>query len=310
MQVLFDDDLVEAGIALGTTGRLAGLPDGQLRRFHAQREPCYEIPDPDQQSAAFARVHQEWFTAWGLRRRLEEPVSAFPVLPDALVALVFRRSRGRHDEGAELYLDEQGSRRGVVALRPDRLAAPPVLTRFLHHELAHLADMVSPAFGYSADLAHTGHTPSQLRLVRERYRLLWAISIDGRLAARDLPGQAGAAHRRAEFDRAFAFLSLERRAEVFAGLWDGRMATHQDLLALASDPRELHGCHDPIPGAACPLCGFAAFSWAGSGDLRPDALARVQAEFPSWHPDEPICARCAEIYNAVSGLEYPATVCL
>jgi hypothetical protein len=33
--------------------------------------------------------------------------------------------------------------------------------------------MVDERFGYSPDLSAAGQTTSQLRLVRERYRLLW-----------------------------------------------------------------------------------------------------------------------------------------
>lgn len=310
MQFLFDDDLVEGVVQLCAAGGRPGLAALQVRRFHAERERCYRVIDPDERATAFARVHLAWFTEWGLERCLTAIVGRFPLLDDALAALAFRKARGKHDEGADLYADAAGLRRGIVALRPERFAEDAALSRFLHHELAHLADMVDPSFGYSPELGTAGETASQLRLVRERYRLLWAVSIDGRLQARGLETVADEAQRRREFDRGFAFLPGTRRAELFAALRSGRLAQHRGLLELAADPRGLQGSHAPVPGAACPLCGFATFQWTDASGLRPEARERMRAEFPTWCEDEPVCARCAEMYNAVAGLEYPKTVCL
>jgi hypothetical protein len=310
MKLLFDDDLIEGVVQLCATGKRAGIAPLQVRRFHAERERCYQVLDPDERATAFARVQLSWFQEWGLEKLLVSVVSRFPGLEPTLAALAFRKARGKTDEGAELYGDAQGQRRGIVALRPDRFGEDAALTRFLHHELAHLADMVDEGFGYSPDLAQTGQTAPQQRLVRERYRLLWAVSIDGRLTVRSLDSVADATQRRSEFDRGFAFLPEARRAELFAALWSGRMATHRGLLELAADPRGLQGTTAPLPGASCPLCGFAAFEWTDASRLRPAARERIRAEFPAWRDGEAVCARCAEIYDAVTGQEYPATVCL
>lgn len=310
MELLFDDDLVEAAVFLVATGRGLEVPAAQVRRFHAERERCYAVLDPDARQAAFARVHLEWFREWGLVRPLEAAVGQFPLLAEHLVALAFRKARTHGEEGAELYTDAEGRRRGVLALRPERFAVAGDLVPLLHHELAHLADMVDPRFGYSPDLSQAGHTASQQRLVRERYRLLWSVSIDARLTQRGLETVADEARRRGEFERAFAFLPEARRAELFAALWSGRVASHAALLELASDPRGLQGRQAPVPGAPCPLCGFAAFQWTEPAALSTAARARIRAEFPGWREDEPVCARCAEMYEATVGQTYPPTTCL
>lgn len=310
MQTLFEDEWVEAVVGLCAAGRFAGATPEDVRRYHVDRERCYAEPDPDRRAAAFVRVHLDWFARWGLRQRLDDALARFPALAETLEAMVFRQARGGHDEGAELYRDPGGRRRGVIALRPDRMVTEPVLVGFLNHELAHLTDMVSPAYGYSASLRTPGQTASQERLVRDRYRLLWNIRVDGALHRRSLPGLAGPEARRAEFERAFRFLPDPRREALFGSLWSGALATHAELLAVAADPRELRSAREPVPGAPCPLCGFAAFRWARADDLRPEARARVREDFPRWDLQEPLCARCAEIYDAVSGAEYPSTVCL
>jgi hypothetical protein len=310
MQLLFEDDLVEGVVQWCAAGKRPGIPSLQIPRFHAERERCYRVLDPDERAAAFARAQLNWFGEWGLGSRLGFAAERFPVLAPALTALAFRKARGRNDEGAELYCDAEGWRRGIVALRPERFAEDASLTGFLHHELAHLADMVDAAFGYSPELGHLGQTVSQQRLTRERYRLLWAVSIDGRLTRRGLETVADESQRRREFDRGFAFLTEAHRAEQFTALWSGRLARHERLLEMAADPRGLQGSHAPVPGAPCPLCGFATFQWTETHALPPAASERIRAEFPAWQPGDPVCARCAEMYEAVVGFEYPATVCL
>ncbi|MCL4181311.1 MAG: hypothetical protein KJ072_26675 [Verrucomicrobia bacterium] len=310
MTLLFDDDLIEGVVQLGVIGRWPAIPALQIRRFHAERERCYGILDPDDRATAFARLQLSWFQEWGFGERLGEIAAHFAILSDALAALVFRKARGRNDEAAELYRDPEGQWRGIVALRPERFADDSALKRFLHHELAHLADMVNPEFGYSPELGQTGQTPSQLRLTRERYRLLWAVSIDGRLIQRGLETTTDQVQRRQEFNRGFAFLPAERREELFEALWSGRLAQHLPLLELAADPRGLQGRHAPVPGAACPLCGFATFQWTEIDRLRTAARERMHADFPGWSDGESVCARCAEMYDAITGLEYPSTVVL
>jgi hypothetical protein len=268
------------------------------------------VLDPDDRAAAFARVHANWFREWGLASILGSAAGRFAVLRQALTALAFRKARGRNDEEAELYRDAEGQCRGIVALRSERFSDDLVLTPLLHHELAHLADMVDERFGYSPDLAPLGQTVSQQRLTRERYRVLWDLSIDGRLTQRGLATVAGAAQRRQELDRGFAFLPEDRRLDLFAALWGGQLARHNDLLQIASDPRGLHHRHTPVPGGTCRLCGFAAFHWTDPATLRPEATKRIRSEFPGWTETESVCARCAEIYESVTGVEYPATVCL
>lgn len=134
--------------------------------------------------------------------------------------------------------------------------------------------------------------------------------MDGRLHRRGLSPLADADRRRNKFERAFAFLPEARRAELFTALWTGALSTHAALLEFAADPRDFREVHAPVPGARCPLCGFAAFTWADPREPRPAAAARIQAEFPAWRADDALCARCAEIHQSITGPEYPATVCL
>lgn len=297
MQLRYDEELVEAAVFLCASGRRSGIPALQIRRFHAEREKLYRILDPDARNAAFFKLHLDWFREWGLEQALLDLVNEFPLLRRELALMAFRKARSRAEEGAELFVSAETGRNAVVALLPERLAADADLQPFLRHELAHLHDMLDPAFGYSPEIPAPGLDRARERLIRERYRLLWNITVDGRLSrAGRLPPRAEQAHRLA-FDRAFDFWPEPRRNEVFQQLWTNPQPRHADLLALASDPRQARQASQPEPGAPCPLCGFPTFAWAEAQRLTDAVRAAIQAEFPHWTPDRGACARCAEIYR-------------
>src|SRR5262249_376362 len=138
---------------------------------------------------------------------------------------------------------------------------------------------------------------AQQRLTRERYRLLWDITIDGRLAAVSRAAASGLERHRAAFDRAFGFWADEKRNQVFFSLRGDPQPRHNDLLAVASDPRDLKAAHEPTPGAPCPLCGFPTFAWADTPVMSAQTTAAIQAEFPDWLPEQGVCKRCGEIYR-------------
>jgi hypothetical protein len=301
MKLLFDEDLVEAVVFLCASGKRKGAPSLQIRRFHAEREKLYAILDPDERNSAFFDLHLEWFREWKIEQFLREATRPFPLLNSALSALAFRKARARTDEGAELFVNAEREQNAVVAIRPGKFESDEALRCFLNHELMHTSDMVDPAFGYSPDLGLTSTVRANERLVRERYRLLWDITIDGRLSCRALPAEASRERRWSEFDRAFAFWPEHKRQATFHSLGVAQ-PRHSDILALASDPRDLHGAQEALPGAPCPLCGFSTFDWSNASALVPQVIAAVRADFPSWTPAHGACARCADVYRAASKL--------
>ena len=336
MQLRYEDAFVEGAVFGRANLRRNGPPSLQIRRFHAAREKLYSILDSDERNAAFFRLHLEWFREWGLERQLIEVADEFPRLRTALSALVFRTARGRNDEGAELYVNtvtQAFSRHGgtgsgdfpvarlsaglespvnqqarkpalqtaVVALRVQRLDDANDLTCFLRHEFTHVDDMVNPEFGYSPQLALTGQNVAQQRVAGERYRLLWDITIDGRLAAAGRATTENRQRHREMFDRAFSFWTNDKREIVFSMLWQNKDSRHAELLAIASDPRDLRAAQAPVPGGQCPLCGFATFDWADAAQLEERTTEAILQEFPNWTIDQGVCGRCVQIYRVVGG---------
>jgi hypothetical protein len=297
MHLRYEEDFVEEAVLLCARGRRKGASSLHVARFHYEREKLYQILDPDERNAAFFRLHLEWFREWGLETSLTGLLDEFPFLPKALDVLAFRKSRGKNDDGTELYVNEAGNRSGVVALRPERLARDQQLRAFLRHELTHLQDMVDPAFGYRPELPLAGAFVSQHRAAQERYRLLWDVTIDGRLTSGLRDTVATKDQRLAEFAAAFAFWPEAKQRETFEALWSNSAPTHQMLVELVCDPRQAQANVGPRPGAPCPLCGFPTFAWATAASLSERAMSSIRSEYPHWTPEQGACARCSEIYR-------------
>jgi hypothetical protein len=297
MHLRYDEDFVEEAVRLCTAGHRKGIAPLQITRFNREREKLYEILDPDERNAAFFALHLEWFREWGLEKLLTEALNEFLSLPRSLNILAFRKSRGKNDEGAELYVNEAGDRSGVVAIRPERFAREAELNGFLRHELAHLHDMVDPAFGYLPELPTFVSSINQNRLVRERYRTLWDVSIDGRLTLAGKRTMTTRDQRWSEFTAVFSFWPDTRQQEVFELLWNNPAPIHQVLVDLVCDPRQLKTTAGPQPGGPCPLCGFPTFAWASVAYLTQSTMNAIRSEFPHWTPEQGACARCSEIYR-------------
>lgn len=297
MRLSYEEDFVEGAVLLCASGRDRSVSSLLIRRFHREREKLYEILDSDERNTAFFRFHLEWFREWGLETLLIAPLNEFPGLPEALNILAFRKSHGKDEEGTELYVNETGERTGVVALRPQFLVMKTNVDAFLRHELMHLQDMLAPAFGYVPELPVSGPSLNQSRLARERYRLLWDVSIDGRLTLSGRNTVATKEQRWTEFTNAFSFWTEARQKEVFESLWTNPSPRHELLADLVSDPRQLQTAAGPRPGAPCPLCGFPTFAWATPTNLADLTVSAIRSEFPHWTPEHGACARCSNIYR-------------
>ena len=299
MQFRYDEDLVEAAAFVCTSGKRRGIAPLQIRRFHHEREKLYSVLDPEERNSAFFRLHLEWFREWELEKLLMGVLNSFGLFDEQLEVMAFRKARTKSDEGAELYVNDHQQRHGVVALRPERFERDENLVPFLNHELQHLSDMVDPSFGYSRDIFQPGWTVSQQRLIAERYRLLWDVAIDGRLTANGHE-TTDEQQRWTEFNRAFSFLTDEKRASTFRALWTNPDPTHGGLMELASNPRGLTASPEQTSGAPCPLCGFTTFHWGKLQMVSADILRRIETEFPLWTPDQGACSRCCEVYKSAS----------
>lgn len=299
MRVCYDLDLVEGVVFLQVRRLQCG--DGQLLalRYQHGRDELYEITDPDARNEAFYRFHLDWFRKLEFEQRLRNALRRFPNIEAQTDTLLVRKVVLKKDEGAELFA-RPDARNIALALRCERFLEADREV-FLHHEFCHVADMLDPDFSYQPELQLPDAPPTELNLLRERYRVLWDITIDGRLRQdREKP------RRQEEFDRAFAHVADAQRQQTFQRLWNGPRPSHPELLALA---RSAHREGRNGAGAACPLCHFPTFHWAEEGAFRHDIIAAIRRDFPRWLPELGACQRCLELYDTPAQ-QVPATLFL
>ena len=122
MQIQYDRDLLEDAVFACCRTPSAGFPKASMARFHAAREALYRISDPEEQADAFFRLNLTWFREWGLEARVVGLVDDFPLIREHLRVLAFRKARNKGEEAAELFVNPETGRHGVVAILPGRLA--------------------------------------------------------------------------------------------------------------------------------------------------------------------------------------------
>ena len=276
------------------------------RAFRRDRDRLYGVPDPEAREGAFRDLHAAWFERLGLGRAILLAFHEQPAIGAATLGCRIATARSREEEGAELFvrppgpgLVERDRRWVVVRLRPEALGASERLLRFLRHELLHIADMLDPHFGYEPRPWQAAD-PVPERLLRDRYRVLWDATIDGRLARLGLVPPSVRADRLRDFIRAFPRQGA-RAEEAFGRFFDGAACTHVDLVAFAADPGSALGTtgEGPHPGERCPLCRFPTHTFETEPQaLPPKVLDRVRVDFPAWDPARGLCQQCAELYRA------------
>lgn len=284
---------------------LRGHPEE--RAFRRERDRLYGIPDPEAREAAFRDLHAAWFERLGLGRPIAQAFHEQPSVGAATRGCRVAAARSRQEEGTELFvrppgpgLSDRDRRWVVIRLRPEALGSAEALLLFLRHELLHIADMLDPQFGYEPRLRREAAELTPERLLRDRYRVLWDATIDGRLARLGLAPPSVRAARFHDFVRTFPRLGA-RAEEAFSRFFDGATRAHADLVAFAANPggglaTRAEGLH---PGERCPLCRFPTHAFeADPSGLPLEVLDRVRADFPAWAPGHGLCRQCAELYRA------------
>ena len=338
IRLTYDPDLVEEAVLLAE--RTA--PPDEARAFRRERDRIYELPDSEVREARFRSLHLRWFSHFALHRTVEQIVSQREDIADRVAEGRVLRALTRAEEGADL-LDAASMALGgdsrpmlVLRLRSATLVEPDELGAFLLHELMHVGDMVDPSFGYQRSLPASDDGPSGDNILRDRYRVLWDVTIDGRLArARHhgrgshdrrgvrLPASAlgyGAAKpkremregwqpdrsdptreaRWQEFAATFSMLG-ERCRDAFDEWFDRIRPTHQSLVTFALAP-SVSGSPNNGDSGRCPLCRFPVASL----DPLPERLSAATEEairinHPAWRVEQGLCSQCLDLYEARYG---------
>lgn len=297
--IVYAPDLVEETVLLAE----GTLDPADARAFRRERDHLYDQVDLDRREADFRAFHMRWFAHLGLHRVIEDIVAPRADILSRVAGCRVSRALIRRDEGADLLDPSPATSRAdarptlALRLRPPELLDPVTLGAFLAHELTHVTDMLDPVFEYERALPPSDDGPSSDNILRDRYRVVWDVTIDGRLARRGLADARVRETRRQEFAATFAMLGDEG-PRVFDDWFDRREPTHRALVAFAQAPNGA-GSTNPADSGRCPLCHFPVAALdPRPGRLSADAQAIVREEYPAWRPDQGLCAQCLDLYEA------------
>jgi hypothetical protein len=275
------------------------LPRAEQARFRQQRDPLYELEDPRRREERFRTLHEGWFQRLKLAAPLEQVLAEHPSVFRSVTRFVVATASSPKEEYADLHRRRSpaaGEPVLILRLRPRTLLDRSRLIPLLRHELLHVADMLDPAFGYEPDF-EPPVSPALSHLVRERYRVLWDTSVDGRLALRGALAEGGEEIRRREFDAVFSMLGDAADA-WFDRFFKEERPTHSELVAFAMDL----GQKESGVGRgsmSCSLCRLpTATLHPRPQSLDPAILAAIRCDFPAWSPVSSLCRQCADLYAA------------
>jgi hypothetical protein len=277
---------------------------GVIGDFEQSRSGIYEIEDAEERERKFQALNREWFDRRGLAAPIEHALGEQKIISARAAVCYIVRAVESKDEGAELFVAkdrvEDDRRTLSILLRPEALLKADTTLAFLRRELFHIADMLDPAFAYEPTLPKAEGGPTYDNLITTRYRVLWEISIHGRMLRRGWLAGTVRESQLALFLRAFPMLGEQSEA-IFEKFFDNDRPTHVLFAGFAFDPRTASGLisKKTSPGTHCPLCRFPTHAFeAGAENLDIEVLTAIQRDFPTWTAADGLCAQCADLYRA------------
>jgi hypothetical protein len=230
LDVEYEPRLVEAAVLAALGGRR------DEPAFRAERDPLYEVLDAEAREAAFSALHACWFERLALDRPFRETLGERPEIVAHCDRYIVAAARTAGEESADLLVAPDRRPMVLVRVRPETVAGPDGLRRFLRHELLHIGDMLDPDFGYEPCLPPPARAGTPDDLLRDRYRVLWAAWVDGRLTRLGHVAPSVRAERRRDFERAFPEPG-EGTPEAFERFFGAPTCTHRELLRFAEEGR-------------------------------------------------------------------------
>lgn len=295
--VHYDPKLVEEAVFRRVSN---DAPDSE---FDRERRRLYELADLETREQSFRDLYVRWFDRLALNQIIIESVEEQPLILGAIEACYVVAAIHAKQEGAELYVNHESrgehQRTLRITLRPESLLEAAALRPFLRNELLHVADMLDPAFGYEPELPQSPDGPTYDTFTTNRYRVLWNVTVSGRMARRGwLPASA---RERALVEFAAAFPMLHSDSEnLFQRFYDDDRPDHAALAAFAFDPTASADAPNKSKAATshCPLCKFPTQTFEPAPHaLADDVRQAIAGDFPDWLPERGLCRQCADLYR-------------
>ena len=286
----------------------AGRQDPKLEaELHRATDRLYGLTDAAEREAGFQEVYGTFFRRLGYDRVVTGLLAERPVIEARVQHCIVRYAVSAKKEAAELFIRDTGdsaqaeTRSLFIHAYHESLLNPEPFERRMRREFLHVADMLDESFGYRKD-SLLGNQPRQ-NLIRDRYRVLWDIYVEGRLSREGHADDKMMLLLSRQFEKVFAKYSTCPFPPSFERVYRADKVTHDQLLEWATSPELLFQedgatpCGTgPAPGEPCPACKFSTFDWFAAEEHTPALIAAVQAAFPKWQPRQGICRQCADIY--------------
>lgn len=237
---------------------------------------------------------------------------------ERILEVIVKRAINKVDEGSNVLNRVSGLPVIEMRILASRFANPEEgleLEAFLIHEFMHARDMVDPVFDYED--AFIPGNPSIKNLITARFRLLWNLYIDSRLARRNIRSVMTREARYREFDNYYRKIPETQRRGIFEGLWKTEKLTHEELLSMATDLETLINKYIDytedfteedreyihLQGSPCPLCKFPTYNWVDDPSSVCDEMVieAIEIDFPDWESKDGACDRCIEVYELRAG---------
>ncbi len=232
--------------------------------------------------------------------------------------VIVKRAINKVDEGSNVLNRVSGNPIIEMRVLASRFSNPEEaldLDAFLIQEFMHAKDMVDPEFDYED--AFIPGNPSVKNLITSRFRLLWNMYVDSRLARMGVVSVIPKEGRFREFDNFYRKIPDKQRRGIFEGIWVTDKFTHEELLSMATDLDTLMSKYvDPgeiseeerdfihLQGSPCPLCKFPTYNWVDDPESICDEMVieAIQIDFPDWESKDGGCDRCIEVYELRAGV--------
>jgi hypothetical protein len=265
--------------------------------LEAPKEDALEAPEEDDGQISY-----------DLAREFEERIREVTI----------KRAINKVDEGSNVLNRVSGNPIIEMRVLASRFSNPEEaldLDAFLIQEFMHAKDMVDPEFDYED--AFIPGNPSVKNLITSRFRLLWNMYVDARLARIGVVSVIPKEGRFREFDNFYRKIPDKQRRGIFEGIWMTDKFTHEELLSMATDLDTLMSKYvDPgeiteeerdfihLQGSPCPLCKFPTYNWVDDPESICDEMVieAIQIDFPDWESKDGGCDRCIEVYELRAGV--------
>ena len=314
LEIVYDQQLVDDIVYKGLAKQEASGDLALYKEYHEKRDAIYEMEE-ESRPRKFRELDSDFFNRLGCDVYIKEIFDEYPDIKEKIESVHVRRATTRQNEGSNV-VDE--GRKVIIRLYPEIfIEGINEIRRVIRHELMHVSDMMNSKFEYDVN-EEFSPSPMEERIMRDRYRLFWDISVDGRLVNKGLETTATRDERKREFDSFFSKIPEDSRDLIFTKMWvaeepmahDTMVELSKDtnkVLALAAGGRSSEELIEdtkklgPLPGTTCTLCGFPSFDWAEEAAEDEDIVKILKEDFPDWEPQDGVCSRCAEYYKVKAG---------